>query len=793
MLVNTSWLLEYLEPACPPGQLIKAMPDSGLEVEAYHPLTEALGDIRVGFIRDKTPLPGAEGMYVCQVEVGEGNMIQVVCASEHPIEIGWGVPVALAETKLPTGIAIKHERFHGALSEGMICLDSELGLVARDSGLQIFSDESALGQRLVDLMDIPDVIIDLKVTPNRPYCLGLIGLARELSASLDLSVRIPDAAVEETGPAINDIVSVEIKEPTLCPRYTCRLIRGVKVEKSPHWLRSRLLSTGSNPINNVVDVTNFVLREWGQPLHAFDHSKLAGSGIVVRKMAPSEQIELLDGTKVTGQAVPLVIADLERAVALAGIMGGKDTGVTSETIDVLLEAAYFDPVEVRRSSKGLGISTDASYRFERGMDPNSTLMGALDRAASLIAEVTGGKVAKGIIDVYPNRIEPRRFRLTSARVSSYLGTSVSDETVRKSLQKLGMKCSDELDVEVPTYRVDVNDPVVLIEDVARITGYDQIPITPPVGRATSGGRNAADALRRKAMLFLSSNGFLESRNVPMESPESANQFNRGAKETVVLANPMNVDMSVMKTSLLSGLVKTISRNARREAETFRYFEIDRVFNKAEGSTGRWSIAAVAGGAIRDVDWAGNQTKYDFYYLKGLLENLLETAGVMGAVFRPLDAPGFDAGQTAEVLTGDVSLGVIGAIKKEILSEERIKEPLFAFELDVERMLAASSVAQKYEPFPRTPAVTRDLAIVVRSEIPYSQLEDSIRQTAGGHLENVRCIDVYEGKHVPGGFRSVAIRLRFRAPEKTLSSDEVSLIVDSVVARLEKEFDARLRA
>jgi phenylalanyl-tRNA synthetase beta chain len=793
MLVNTSWLLEYLEPACSVDELIKAIPNSGLEVEEIHPLTEELSSIRIGFVREKTPLPDTEEMYLCRIEIEEGNTIQVICASEHPVEVGWGIPVALAGTKLPTGIPIKHERFHGALSEGMICLDSELGMVARGSGMQVFHDESAMGKRLVDLIEIPDVIVDLKVTLNRPYCLGLIGLAREIAATLNLSVQAPAATFEETGPPIEGIVSVEIKDEALCPRYTCRLIRGVRVAKSPHWLRSRLLSTGANPINNVVDVTNFVLREWGQPLHAFDHRKLAGSGIVVRKMIPSEQVELLDGTKVTGETQPLAIADLEQPVALAGVMGGKRTGVTSETVDVLLEAAYFDPVEIRRTSKALGISTDASYRFERGMDPNDTLISALDRAASLIAELTGGKIAKGIIDVYPKKIEPKKFHLTSERVSSYLGTSIDDATVQMSLQRLGMRCTDELEVEVPTYRVDVNNQVVLIEDVARITGYDQIPIAPPVGRATDGKRNPADALRRKVMIFLSSNGFLESRNVPIEPPELANQFNRGAKENIVLANPMNVEMSVMRTSLLSGLVKTASRNARRDADTFRYFEIDTVFNKADAATGRWSVAVVAGGPIRDIDWTGDQTRANFYNLKGVLENLLDMAGVTGVSFRPASAPGFDEGQTAEVTAGDASLGVIGAIKKEILSEERIKEPLFAFELDVEQLLQSSTTTRKYEPFPRTPAVTRDLAIVVKSEISFAQLEQAIRQTAGSELEQVRCVDVYEGKHVPTGFRSVAVRLRFRAPEKTLTSDEVSPVVDRVVARLEQEFDARLRA
>lgn len=917
MLVNTSWLLEYLEPACSESDLLKAFLHMGLEVEAAHPLARELEGIIIGFIRDKAPLPGTDGMYICRAEVEPGQTLQVVCASEHPIEIGWGVPIARGGTKLPTGIPVKSGRFHGVLSEGMICLDSELGILARGSGLQVFQDEAVIGRRLVDIIDLPGSILDLKPTANRPDWLSLVGIAREVAAVLGLSLKLPAPTVEEADPPAAGLVGVEIEEPSLCRRYMCRLIRGVKVAKSPAWLSSRLRSVGNSSINNVVDVTNFVMRELGQPLHAFDFNTLAGGRIVVRKMRASESMELIDGTWLGGSAMlrpgdlkdpaglaaklrnapdpvshyireqfstetrelleksddstqppetlrdalvdelnrllkgaglfdenrfaqlaltaktrglleqsqpgadptrlnrllleeaypreiekgvivteetrPLVIADAERAVALAGIMGGKDTQINDETVDVLLEAAYFDPAQIKKSLRELGLNpTDASYRFERGMDPNETIELALDRAAALIVQVAGGSVARGPLDAYVNKLEPKTFHLTAERVSSYLGINVADSAIRDSLRRIGMKCSDDLTVEVPTRRVDVNDPVVLIEDVARLAGYDQIPLTGPVGRLTAGKRNPLDALRRRVTLLLSGVGFLESRNLSLESSELVLEFSSGVEDAVTLINSKE-EMSLLRKSLLPGLLETVSRNARRDAENFRYFELDRTFRQASGETNEsWNVAAVAGGLTRDVDWSSAKTKINFFHLKGVAESLLEMAGVAGVTFRPASRPGFMEGQVAEILVGGDLLGVIGAISKELLASHKVKESVYAFEINLQSVLAAAAGARSFSDIPRMPAVVRDIAVVLDTSIPYAEVEKRIREVGGGLLENVRCTDIYEGKHIEKGQRSISARLRFRDPQRTLSADEVSLAVDRIVEALAQEYGAKLR-
>ncbi|HEV2765195.1 MAG TPA: phenylalanine--tRNA ligase subunit beta [Pyrinomonadaceae bacterium] len=793
MLVNSAWLLEYLEPACTEDELLRAFVRMGLEVEAHRPLRRELEGVTVGFIREKSPLPGADGLYLCRAEVAGGETLQVVCASEHPVEVGWGVPVARGGTKLPTGIQVKNERYHGVQSEGMICLDSELGMLARGTGLQVFRDESAKGRRLVELLEIPDSILDLKATSNRPDWLGLVGIAREVAAVLGLSLKLPDAPVEESGTDAASLVRVRIEEPELCRRYACRLIRGVKISKSPAWLSSRLRSSGNNPINNVVDVTNFVMREWGQPLHAFDFHTLAGRQIVVRRMSPQESMELIDGTLVKGETRPLVIADAERPVALAGIMGGRGTQINDETVDVLLEAAHFDPVQIKKSLKELGVgSTDASYRFERGMDPNETLDRALERAASLIAHVAGGTVDRGVVEEYPNRLEPRRFQLTPERVGSYLGRPVDAATIRDCLGRLGMNVSEDLSVEVPTRRVDVNDPVVLIEDVARLTGYDQIPLAPSSGASTSGKRNPLDALRVRAAQFLAGNGFLESRNLSLVSAESVLQFSRESGDAVRLANGKE-EMSLLRKSLLPGLLETCGRNARREAENFRYFELERTFREAPGGhVERWKVGAIAGGLTLDVDWSAGKTRVNFFHLKGVAESLLESLGVSGLTFLSASRPGFAEGQTAEVKVGDETLGVIGAIEKQLLASQKIKEPLYAFELDLQAALDAAAGVASFRDIPRTPAVVRDLAVVLDTAVPYTEIERRVREVGGALLEQVRCTDVYEGKPIERGSRSVSVRLRFRDPQRTLSAEEVAQAVETIVATLARDYGAKLR-
>jgi phenylalanyl-tRNA synthetase beta chain len=437
MNVNTAWLLEYLEPKCSHADLLDAFPRLGLEVEQTHELRAHLGAIRIGFVRRKEPVADAPGYHLCEVEVERGRVIPVVCASEHEIHEGWGVPVALAGTVLPTGRSIKAAPFHGVRSEGMICLDGEMGMLARGSGMHHFTDESLLGAPLPSVSDIPEYLLELNVLPNRPDFLGLIGIAREVAALLRLELLYP-ATYAESGAGAIAPVAVDIREPELCTRYQCGVIGDVRVAPSPPWLKARLLLAGMRPINNVVDITNYVLYEWGQPLHAFDFHKVAGSKVVVRRMAEGETIELLSGAIVGahGQAggkrlaaPPLVIADRERPLALAGVMGGRFAETAEATTEVLIEAAHFDPVLIRQTAQQVDLGTEsrgtaASYRFERGTDPNSMLEGALARAVHLVAEVAHGKPRGRLVDCYPQHRDRRTFRVSPVRTSSCLGIDV---------------------------------------------------------------------------------------------------------------------------------------------------------------------------------------------------------------------------------------------------------------------------------------------------------------------------------------------------------------------------------
>ncbi len=502
MIVNTRWLLDYLSPRVPLADLLTALPRVGLDVEATHVLAHGLAPVRIGFIRAKRPLEGTTDKFVCEVEVAPGDVRSIVAASAHPLEVGWGVPVALAGTDLPTGDSIHEENFHGVLSQGMICLDGEMGMIATGSGLQVFRDESLLGKSLPEVMPIDEALVHMKVYPNRPDCLGLVGIARELAALLDLNLVMPQAPQPVS--FSDAVMPVKIQDRAACTRYTCQVVSGVSVGKSSAWLASRLLATGSRPINNVVDITNFVMKEWGQPLHAFDLQNVR-ERVVVRRFKKSESLRLLDGRTVNGAAEdsPLAIADAKSPMALAGIMGGEFSGIGDETTSVLLEAAHFEPTNIRMTSRRLGVSSDSSYRFERGLDPNETLEAARDRATALLFSDAGAQSAGPVTDVYPKHLKRAVFSLPADRVSSYLGIPVTREQVQSSLSKLGYEVSDNLKrIHVPTRRVDATDPVVLIEDVARVIGYEAIPALPSPETPNAGASTKLDAARytvRKVM------------------------------------------------------------------------------------------------------------------------------------------------------------------------------------------------------------------------------------------------------------------------------------------------------
>ena len=798
MIINTGWLLDYLSPRCPLPDLLAALPRVGLDVEATHILERDLAPVRVGFIRSVRPLEAAVGMFVCEVEVARGDVRRIVCASAHPIEEGWGVPVALAGTELPTGASIHEEQFHGVLSHGMICLDGELGLTAAGTGLQVFHDEALLGMSLPEAAPVTEAVVHVKVYPNRPDCLGLIGVARELAAMLDLTLVLPETVFPEAAMpagASDAAIPVEILDAPLCPRYTCQVISGVRVAKSAAWIASRLLATGSRPINNVVDITNFVMKEWGQPLHAFDLTQVREK-VVVRRFKPGESLKLLDGRTVTASTddTPLAIADTFAPMALAGIMGGEPTSISENTVDVLLEAAYFEPTAIRRCSRRLGVSTDSSYRFERGMDPNETLDAARDRATALLFSDAGAKSAGPVIDAYPRPVKRAVFSMPAERISSYLGIAVTHDQAVSALEKLGYGCSADLSsIEVPTRRVDVNDAVVLIEDVARVIGYDAITGAPSAETPTAGANTALDAARQTVRGLLAGNGFLEVRGVPLEPLEGEANFSLLKGESITLTNPLNADLARLRRSLVPFLLKTAEHNAKRRSTTFRYFEIDKIFSRPSAEPEEhWALGILLGGALNDSDWSTRRDA-DFFDLKGIVESILETLRAPRASFAPASLPGYAEGTAAQITVKGTAAGMIGQISPELLAPRKIQTAVFAAELSLAALAPEARSAVAFEPLPRFPAVFRDLSFVVKTGIAYASIEQAIRSAAGTNLETLDCIDVFDGKGIAKDSRSLAVSMVFRATDRTLSSEEVAAEVDQIVARLSAQFGAELRS
>lgn len=634
--------------------------------------------------------------------------------------------------------------------------------------------------------------IELKVLPNRPDCLGILGVAREMAALFDAKVIWPAAVMPK--PAGNERIDVEIAEPELCRRFTAAAFRGVKVGPSPSWLTDALKQAGLRPINNVVDITNFVMYETGQPLHAFDLAKLTGPKIVVRKLKAGETLDLLSGKTITEKyGQPLVVADAERPQGLAGIMGGKPAETTAESTEILLEAAYFDPVHVRGNVKtlrridGTG-GTDASYRFERGVDPNDMLDYARRRAYALIIELTGGRLAGPPTDFVATPTESRTFKLSADRVSRLIGTTVAAAVVRSSLTKLGYSVADDLTVTVPTFRVDVNDAVVLAEDVARMIGYDNIVAESRPTRATRGQDCKAGRLRQTLIRALVDAGWLETKNDPLESDTKSARWLGPPPDAIVLGNAASAEMNTLRRTLLGGLLASAQRNVFRGVPGLRLFELDRTFASLPGV---WTLGGVCGGVAGPTAWRG-ATPVDFFVLKGILEDAFDASGIRGFTLVAADhVPGLP-GATATVRLGDVEIGWAGELDPKLAKVDRLGFKLFGFEIDLSRVESLFERPPVYVPVNRLPASVRDLAVVAPAGVTFAEVEGVVRAEAGANLERLELVDEYRGPQVPPGHRSLALRLTFRDPARTLTAEDVTGVVESVVRRLQETLGASLR-
>lgn len=825
MNVTLNWLKNYIDFELSASELADRLTMLGIEVESVKQLGAELEGVVVGSVGSIKPHPNADKLVLCRVDIGESEELQIVCGAPNVRE-GMLAPVATIGATLPIGLTIKRAKLRGETSHGMLCSEKELGLSEDAAGLMELPTDLSLGTSISEALGLDDVVFELEITPNRPDCLSLIGVAREIRAETGNPLKLPQVDFNEDETDIREITSVTIEAPDLCPRYAARVIRGVKVGQSPAWLQQRLESVGIGVINNIVDITNFVLMEYGQPLHAFDYHKLAENRIVVRRAAAGENITTLDEIDRELTSDMLVIADAEKPVALAGVMGGYDSEITETTADVLLESAYFNPSSIRATAKALGISTEASYRFERGADPGAVLA-ALDRAAQLIAELAGGSVCKGVVDVYPGQQPLTEIQLRPERVNFILGTALDTSEMVQILSDLGFDVeaastenrqadeetsplrsdeetlslrSDEetspLRVTVPTFRSDVTREIDLIEEIARVYGYDNIPTTLPKGDIPVPAPNLSTEVRKHIKHFLLAAGMMEAINYSFCAPNCFDKIRFAAdhplRDVLKLQNPLSPEMSVLRTTLLPSLLENAQHNRNHQIDTIALFEIGSVFvpNGTEKEPER--VTGILAGQVGDGVYSNPYREPDFYDIKGLVEGILEVCGIVDYTLEKTDAPTFHPGRNAAVLSSNKQIGIFGEAHPEVLENYDLPYKAYLFDFDMEALVDAAIFAKRFAPIPVYPKVERDLAIVVDKEVLSDMPTGLIYATAGELVESVRLFDLYEGEQVPEGKKSLAYAITYHSATETLTDKAVNALHDKVVKRLNEELGAELR-
>jgi phenylalanyl-tRNA synthetase beta chain len=802
MKVTINWLKEYVDlDGLPVEELAEGLTMAGLEVEAVVPIGRELQDVVAGKILEVGRHPRADRLTVCRVDCGK-EVLDLVCGAPNVRE-GVTVPVALPGAILPSGIEVKPAVIRGVSSPGMICSERELGLSEDHSGIMILKEEIVPGTSLSRALNLEDTLLEISVTPNRGDCLSHIGIAREISALFRRPFRLPDTSAAPKGGQAEAMTSVTILAPELCPRYVARLVTGVRIGPSPAWLRNRLLSVGIRSINNVVDITNFVLMELGQPLHAFDFDTLAGQRIVVRRAEAGERLITLDDQERELTPEMLVIADAEKGVALAGIMGGLNTEIRESTRRILIESAAFDPRSIRRTAKKLGLTSEASLRFERGVDIEGALRAA-DRAALLIRDLAGGEIVPGWVDVYPGRKDPQPITWNSRRTSRFLGIPVTAEDLADISRRLGFKIveqgEEKLKVVPPSFRPDLTRPVDLMEEAARLVGYEKIPVTIPKISSTARKDPPLVPLRRRIREVLTGIGFHEVITYSFIS-EAQNGLIQGTAfsgkgSCLTIRNPISEDQAVMRTSLIPGLLLTMQRNWSHRNLDVRIFEIGTVFFP-QGADAlpkeRNSLGILWTGRRYPASHHVKNEKADFFDIKGVMDHLASALRIADYDLRKEEAPKYWVPESyVQVYGGDLLLGEMGEIAPAVRSALELKEPCFVIELDLEALLGRVVEIPRFQPWPRYPEVTRDMALILDESIPWKAVQQEILSQSVPWLEGIELFDVYVGRPIPEGKKNLGVRIHYRSPERTLSDEEVNRVHEGLLKHLLERFEASLR-
>ncbi len=798
MNLSLNWAKDFVNlDGISPKEYCDRLTATGSKVEGYEILGEDIENVVVGKVISLERHPDSDHLWICQIDIGEEAPVQIVTGAQN-VFTGAMVPVAKAPSKLPGGISIKAGKLRGVPSNGMLCSIAELNLTTHDmpgaieDGIFIMDGiDCKPGDDIHDVLGLSDTVVEFEITSNRPDCLSVLGLARETAVSFDREFKptTPAVTFAKDGDKIENYLSVDVQNAELCPRYTARVVKNVKIEPSPLWLRMRLRASGVRPINNIVDITNYVMLEYGQPMHAFDYSCLDGSKIIVRNAADGEVFKSLDDIDHTLNATNLVIADEKKAVALAGVMGGANSEIKDDTKTVVFESANFLGSSVRITAKSQGMRTESSGRFEKGLDPENT-MPALDRACQLITLLGAGEVVEGTIDVYKGKEEPYKMKLEADKINAFLGLDVSEDYMKDVLRKLEFTVEGDT-LTVPSFRADCRCMNDIAEEILRIYGYDTIKSTKFVTPITSGSRTPIQKFELACADTLCAMGLYECETFSFISPKYYDKIampeNDARRSSVIISNPLGEDTSVMRTTAIPSMLEVLARNNNYHSEASALYEMAKIYipdtdpKNLPEERRRIVIGFIKNG--------------DFYTLKGMCDELFSKVGIKDAAYTAVsDDATFHPGRCARLTVADGTvLGIMGEIHPLVAAEYGIDEAVYVADLDFENMFAKASLKKQFKPLPKFPATTRDFAFVCDDTLEVGAIEAVMKKAGGKTVEDVKLFDVYRGKQLGEGKKSVAFKVILRAPDRTLTDEEADKTSKKILTLLEKELGITLRA
>ena len=795
MKLNRKWLNEEFVDlsGVPDREFVETMTIAGQKVETYERLDAELRNVVVGRVVSITRHTNSDHMWVCQIDVGAGEPVQIVTGAQNVHE-GDLVPVAQHNSWLPGGVHITKGKLRGEVSNGMLCSLKELGLTLNDfpyaieDGIWILQEDCKPGDDINTVIGNDDTVVDFEITNNRPDCYSILGLAREAAAAFNKPMRHHDPVVRGGAAGeLSELLEVEVPAEDLCRRYTARMVRNVKIAPSPKWLRQRLRANGVRPINNIVDITNYVMLEYGQPMHAFDYRYVGSGKIIVRRSEPGEALTTLDGNVRTLTPGMLVIADETKPIGLAGIMGGENSEIMDDTVDVVFESANFNGTSIRQTALALGMRTEASGKFEKNIDPLLTLP-AVDRACELVELLGAGEVMDGVIDVLNDIPEPRTIELEPDRINALLGTDISEADMVEYLRRLEIPVEGH-EIRVPSWRPDLVGMADIAEEVGRLFGYNNIPTTTFRGAATEGGYTEAMKLENRAGSLCRSLGYSEILTYSFVSPSIFDQIrlpeDSSLRNAMRIQNPLGEDASIMRTVALPSMLAILARNNAYHNDAVKLYELAKVYLPKPGQILPDEPKHLVLGTYGEHE--------DFFKMKGEIEAFLRGMNVPEARYTAeKHDPTFHPGRCARVSVGGVDLGCFGQIHPLVARSYGIDGEIFAAELNFTALLALQLPEKTYTPLPKYPAVTRDIAVVCDEAVTVAALSDCIRAAGGKLLRSVELFDIYRGKGIASGSKSAAFRLTLRADDRTLTDADSDGVVSAVLAALEKELNAKLR-